>query len=96
MLVLQGHPFLSTPRAPRSSSPSTWRSSPRGPEGGHQIGNRTNEWARVLMWSNMVYPSATAYPDSDKVGLWTGFKPEDLIVERSVAVDYYRGESAGG
>jgi hypothetical protein len=37
-------------------------------------------------------PSATAYPDSDKVGVWTGIKPENLIVERSSGVDYYRGE----
>ena len=48
------------------------------------------------MWSELTYPSATAYPDSDKVGVWTGVKPEDLIVERSANVDYYRGESAGG
>ena len=48
------------------------------------------------MWSEVTYPSATAYPDSDKVGVWTGVKPEDLIVERSATVDYYRGESAGG
>ena len=67
---------------------------PRGPEGAHQIGNRTDEPARVLMWSDVTYPSATAYPDSDKVGVWTGWKPEDLIVERSSGVDYYKGESA--
>ena len=48
------------------------------------------------MWSDMVYPSATSYPDSDKVGVWTGVKPEDLIVERASNVDYYRGETAGG
>ena len=52
----------------------------------------TDEPARVLMWSEVTYPSATSYPDSDKVGVWTGVKPEDLIVERSSNVDYYRGE----
>jgi hypothetical protein len=25
--------------------------------------------------------------------VWTGVKPEDLIVERSSNVDYYRGET---
>ena len=56
------------------------------------MGNRSDEPALVLMWSEVTYPSATAYPDSDKVGVWTGVKPEDLIVERSSGVDYYRGE----
>jgi hypothetical protein len=44
------------------------------------------------MWSTVVYPTATAYPDSDKVGVWTGDKAEDLIVKRSSRVDYYEGE----
>jgi hypothetical protein len=41
----------------------------------------------------VVTPSAAAYPDSDKVGIWTGDKAEDVIVERSSAVDYYHGET---
>ena len=44
------------------------------------------------MWSTVVTPTATAYPDSDKVGIWTGDKAEDLIVRRSSGVDYYDGE----
>ena len=47
------------------------------------------------MWSTVVYPSATSYPDSDKIGVWTGFKPEDVMVERSSNVEYYDGETAG-
>ena len=92
VLVLQGRPTLRTPDGSERLEPFDVAFFPRGPDGGHQIGNRTNDWARVLMWSTVVYPSATAYPDSDKVGIWTGLKPEDLIVERSSAVDYYRGE----
>lgn len=67
---------------------------PGSPEGAHQIGNRTDEPARVLMWSDLTHPNVTAYPDSDKVAVWTGDDAEDLIVERSSGVDYYRGESA--
>jgi uncharacterized cupin superfamily protein len=92
VLALQGRPFVRTPEGTEELEPFDVVFFPRGPEGAHQVGNRTSEWARVLMWSNVVTPSATAYPDSDKVGVWTGFKPEDLIVERSAAVDYYRGE----
>jgi hypothetical protein len=46
------------------------------------------------MWSTIVYPSATAYPDSGKVVVWTGDRGEDLIVERSSAVEYFHGRPA--
>ncbi len=65
---------------------------PSGPAGAHQIGNDGEDTARVLMWSEVVVPTATAYPDSGKVAVWTADKAEDLIVERSSGVDYYRGE----
>ncbi|HEY6584360.1 MAG TPA: cupin domain-containing protein [Gaiellaceae bacterium] len=95
LVVLHGRPFLRTPAGTEELKPFDVAFFPRGPEGAHQVGNRTDEPARVLMWSELTYPSATAYPDSDKVGVWTGVKPEDLIVERSSGVEYYRGESAG-
>jgi uncharacterized cupin superfamily protein len=94
LLVLSGRPFVRTPDGTAELEPMDVVFFPRGPEGAHQVGNKSDEPARVLMWSEVTYPSATAYPDSDKVGVWTGVKPEDLIVERSAAVDYYRGESA--
>lgn len=65
---------------------------PQGPDGAHQIRNDTDDPVRVLMWSTVVHPTATAYPDSDKVAVWTGYKPEDVIVARSSAVDYFHGE----
>jgi uncharacterized cupin superfamily protein len=92
LLVLEGRPFLRTPEGTEELAPFDVAFFPRGPEGAHQVGNRTEERARVAIWSEVVYPSATAYPDSDKVGVWTGIKPENLIVERSSGVDYYRGE----
>jgi uncharacterized cupin superfamily protein len=93
LLVLFGHPFLRTPDGTEELNPFDVAFFARGPAGAHQVGNRTDEPARVLMWSEVTYPSATSYPDSDKVGVWTGWKPEDLIVERSSGVGYYRGES---
>jgi len=90
--VLHGRPFLRTPEGTEELAPFDIAFFPRGPEGAHQVGNRTSEPARVLMWSNVVYPTATSYPDSDKVGVWTGDKAEDLMAERSSGVDYFRGE----
>ena len=66
---------------------------PKGPAGAHAIRNDSDSPVRVLMWSNVVYPTATAYPDSDKVGVWTGDKAEDVMVPRSSKVDYFHGET---
>ena len=68
---------------------------PTGPEGAHQIRNETDSPVRVLMWSEVVTPAASVYPDSDKVGIWTGNKDDDMLVERSSKVDYYHGEGGG-
>lgn len=64
----------------------------RGPDGAHEVRNDSDEAVRVLMFSDVVLPTATAYPDSDKVGLWTGNPDDDLIVRRSSGVGYFEGE----
>jgi hypothetical protein len=46
----------------------------------------------VLMWSNVVWPTGTAYPDSDKVGLWLA-PGDSLMVRRASGVEYYDGET---
>jgi uncharacterized cupin superfamily protein len=92
MMVLIGRPFLRTPEGTEELEPFDVAFFPRGPEGAHQVGNRTDEPARVLMWSNVVWPTGTRYPDSDKVGLWLA-PGDSLMVESSSEVDYYRGEN---
>jgi uncharacterized cupin superfamily protein len=93
LLVLEGRPHLRTPDGTEQLEPFDVVFFPMGPAGAHQIRNDTDEPARVLMWSTVVVPTATAYPDSDKVGIWTGVKEEDVMVVRSSNVDYYHGES---
>ena len=93
LLVIEGTPSVRTPEGTEQLNPLELVFFPIGPEGAHEIRNDTEDTVRVLMWSTVVYPSATAYPDSDKVGVWTGDKAEDLMVERSSAVDYFHGES---
>ena len=93
VLALEGRPSVRTPERTEELEPFDVVFFPRGPEGAHQVRNDSNRTARVVMWSTIVYPSATAYPDSNKVGVWTGHKAEDLMVERSSRVDYFHGES---
>jgi uncharacterized cupin superfamily protein len=92
LLVLEGKPTLRTPEGSEQLSPWDVAFFPRGAEGAHAIGNETEETARVLMFSNVVVPTATVYPDSDKVGIWTGDPETDVMVRRDSAVEYYEGE----
>jgi len=91
-LVLAGRPSLRTPDGIEELAPFDLAFFPKGSAGAHQLRNDTSEPARVAMWSTIVVPSATAYPDSDKVGVWTGVEGENLMVKRSADVDYYAGE----
>ena len=93
VLVVEGRATVRTPEGTEQLEPFDMVFFPKGPAGAHQIRNDTEVPVRILMWSSVVYPTATAYPDSDKVGVYTGDKEEDVIVERSSAVDYFQGES---
>jgi uncharacterized cupin superfamily protein len=92
VLVLQGRPSLRTPGGTDRLAPFDVAFFPRGPEGAHQLRNDGDEPARILMWSELIVPAATVYPDSDKIGVWTGNKADDVMVERSSGVEYFHGE----
>jgi uncharacterized cupin superfamily protein len=93
LVVLSGTPTLRSPDGEERLEPFDVACFPRGPEGAHQIRNDTEEYARVLMFSTVVVPTASVYPDSDKVGIWTGDPETDVLVHRSSKVDYYDGEA---
>src|SRR5215213_7297560 len=93
LLVAKGRPTVRTPGGEEELAEGDVVFFPMGPDGAHGIRNATDESVRVVMWSNVVVPSATAYPDSDKVGIWTGIPEENLLAPRSAKVDYYFGET---
>jgi uncharacterized cupin superfamily protein len=92
LLVLEGTPTLRTPEGSERLEPWDVVFFPKGPAGAHGIRNETDETVRVLMFSTVVIPTATVYPDSDKVGVWTGDPEADLIARRESKVDYFDGE----
>ena len=96
VLALEGRPSVRTPEGTEQIEPFDVVFFPRGPAGAHQIRNDTDSTVRILMWSTVVYPAATAYPDSDKVAVWTGDKAENVMVQRSSNVDYFHGEGGEG
>jgi uncharacterized cupin superfamily protein len=93
LLVLEGNPTLRHPEGSERLEPWDVAFFPRGPDGAHCIRNETEETARVLMFSNVVQPTATVYPDSDKVGIWTGDSETEGTFRRESKVDYYDGET---
>jgi uncharacterized cupin superfamily protein len=93
LLVLSGRPTLRTPDGTQTLEPWDVAFFPPGPDGGHAVRNETGDTIRVLMFSNVLVPGATVYPDSDKVGIWTGNKADDLLARRTSNLDYYDGEA---
>ncbi len=92
VLVLEGRPTLRTPEGEAELAPFEMAFFPKGPAGAHQIRNDTDATVRIVMWSPVIYPAATAYPDSDKVAVWTKDKAEEGMFVRSSKVDYFHGE----
>jgi len=92
VLALEGRPTVRTPDATEQIEPLDMVFFPTGPSGAHEIRNDTGATVRILMWSNVVVPTATAYPDSGKVGVYTGDRAEDGMFVRSTSVDYFHGE----
>ena len=92
LLVLEGNPTVRHPEGSERLDPWDVVCFPRGPEGAHRIGNDSEATVRVLMFSTVVVPTATVYPDSDKIGIWTGDPATDTMFRRDSSVGYYEGE----
>jgi len=93
LLVLSGRPSVRDPAGTHELEPLDMLFFERGPGGAHQVRNDSDETVRVLLWSTVVLPTATVYPDSDKIGIWTGNPDDDVMVEKAAGVDYWHGET---
>ena len=94
LIVLKGTPTVRTPEGSEQLDPWDATLFPTGPDGAHWVGNKTAEPVRVLMFSTVMHPAATVYPDSDKIAVFTGNKADNIIVKRSSGVDYFEGEAS--
>ena len=95
LLVLAGTPTLRRPSGEQRLEAWDVVCFPSGPEGAHKISNDSDETVRVLMFSTVTHPCATVYPDSGKIGIWTGNKDDSMLVRKTDAVTYYEGEPTG-
>jgi uncharacterized cupin superfamily protein len=99
LLVLSGEPSVRTPEGWRDLEPGELVAFPRGASGAHQVMNRREEPARILMLSEMNAPELVVYPDSNKAGVRSrapgSVRTDDEILARfrfDDAVDYWEGE----
>jgi uncharacterized cupin superfamily protein len=78
LLVVAGTVAERTPTGERELHRGDLVRYPAGPEGAHQITNRSNSTARVMLFSRAAVPAVSVYPDTDTIGVW----PDD-------ATEYY-------
>lgn len=72
LLVLRGRPALRTPDGIRQLESGDLVAFPRGPAGAHRIFNPSDEAARVLVFSTMIWPEIADYPDTGATLAMTG------------------------
>jgi uncharacterized cupin superfamily protein len=94
VLAVSGRPTLRGPDGERELAPGDVAVFPEGPEGAHQLLNRTDEPCRVLILSSKAPMAVVHYPDSGKVGIWTqaggGYQ---TLLRADATVDYWEGEA---
>jgi uncharacterized cupin superfamily protein len=93
LIVLHGRPTLRTPEGTETLQPWDVVFFPPGPDGAHSVRNDTEETVRVLMYSTNTHPAVAVYPDSDKIGTFTGNDDDNVMVRRSSKVGYFDGEA---
>jgi uncharacterized cupin superfamily protein len=94
LVVVGGRPTLRAPDGEHELRPGDVVCFPEGPEGAHQVRNDTDEPIRVLIASTKRQPDAAVYPDSGKMGVWSGNEDADpgRLFRIGDAVDYWDGE----
>jgi uncharacterized cupin superfamily protein len=93
LVVVLGRPTLRDPDGERELRPGDCVLFPQGPAGAHQVINRSDEPARVLIVSNFAIPRAAFYPDSDEIKVrWSPRADDALMWRRGDAVEYWDSE----
>jgi uncharacterized cupin superfamily protein len=83
LLVIDGAVGVRLPDGERGlARGELWRFPP-GPDGAHQIVNRGDTTARVLLFSKAALPSISVYPDTDTIGVWPDGETEFYFTRAS-------------
>jgi uncharacterized cupin superfamily protein len=93
LLVLEGALLVRTPTGEQELTAGEIVCFAPGPAGAHKVSNRTEQTARIVMFSSAREPAVAVYPDSDKIGVWPGNDEDRVMLRREDGqVEYYDGE----
>ena len=70
LLVIDGAVVVRVPEGERDLGRGDLLRFPAGPDGAHQIVNRSDRVARLLLFSKAAVPAVSVYPDGDAIGVW--------------------------
>jgi uncharacterized cupin superfamily protein len=93
LLVLEGRLTVRHPEGEDELEPGDLVCFPAGPDGAHKLTNNGDAPVRMLIVSTANLPAVAVYPDSDKIGVWTPGRVDNIMVRRESGVDYYDGET---
>ncbi len=95
LVVLRGTVAVRTADGWEDVTEGEVRAFPRGQRGVHGYENRTNETARLLMFSEQNAPNVSVYPDAEQVGIYDVAKPGErrfgALFKLKDAVEGYGG-----
>ena len=93
LLVLRGTPTLRTPDGERVLAAGDAVHFPTGPDGAHQVINRSGEPARYVVMDAKVSPEIVQYPDSGKIAAMSRNEEPFWSVHRlDDAADFFHDE----
>jgi uncharacterized cupin superfamily protein len=93
LLVLEGRPTLRHPDGEDELEPGDVVVFPEGPAGAHKLTNRGGERVLLGILSTKVDPSLSVYPDSNKIGAWSGpGNPDKIMARLGEDLEYFDGE----
>jgi uncharacterized cupin superfamily protein len=93
LLVLEGRLTVRHPNGEDELEAGDLVCFPAGPDGAHKLTNNGDAPVRMLIVSTANLPAVAVYPDSDKIGVWTPGRTDNIMVRRESGVDYYDRET---
>ena len=92
LLVVEGRVTIRHPEGEDELGPGDLVCFPEGPEGAHRVTNKSDGTVRVMILSTKGDPAIAVYPDSDKIGIFSGNDADQVMVRRESNVGYWEGE----